>query len=139
MDFVILMIFACFWYFVKFGGFFVLIGSSASGSAQIALKIPPIERYAFSASKLLSIFFQLQKKIGLKKIWSKKIDYRKFLNEKPMVGKMGFRKFPMIFFHTENFIFFRSWKKNLFTVSMQKKHIFRLVAFSERSEHSPRR
>ena len=28
------------------------ICSSASGSAQIALKMPPIERYAFSASKL---------------------------------------------------------------------------------------
>ena len=32
-------------------------------------------------------------------------------------------------------IFFWSWKKKLLTVSMQKKLFFRLLAFSERSEH----
>ena len=51
-----------------------------------------------------------------------------------MVGKMNFQKFSMIFFHTKK-IFFFGVEKKMFTVSMQKKHIFRLVVFSERLEN----
>ena len=59
-------------------------------------------------------------------------DLPKDLNEKVTI----LRKFQNQKLLIEKKYIFWSWQFFLLTVSMQKKQIFRLVAFSERSEHS---
>ena len=107
--------------------------------------MPPIERSAFSASKLLTSFFFNSDKfiffrskvfdfeifqkcqhfkwklqwIYNRKSWRKQQNVENFQNQKLLIEKK-----------------LSELKKKLLTVSMQKKQIFRLVAFSERSEHS---